>query len=179
MSHRIPLLALQPRKSCKGRAALRGTIVLLLAFAALLAIAATASAQGPPRIEQFRFTGVDADFSAEISAACGFAITVNADSHETHIFFSDGSEQDLIHYTAKYVAGGKTKLVEDDNFRLLVTSSGAVSVSGVDYRLLSASGETLLKNSGNIAFTPPDQLVFHGPHPSITSGFDVCGYLTS
>ena len=40
-------------------------------------------------------------------------------------------------------------------------------------------GETLLKNSGNIAFTPPDQLVFHGPHPSITSGFDVCGYLAS
>ena len=170
---------MKPRSSSKRRVALKGTVVLLLAFAALLGIAATASAQGQPRIEQFRFTGVDADFSAEISADCGFAITVNADSHETHIFFSDGSEQDLIHYTAGFVVGGQTKLVEDDNFRLLVDSSGAVSVSGVDYRLLSPSGETLLKNSGNIAFTPPDQLVFHGPHPSITSGFDVCGYLAS
>jgi hypothetical protein len=165
--------------STKRKPLFRSAAVLVVTLAALLAGAATASAQGGPTVEQFRFTGVDDSFSAELSANCGFAITVNADSHETHIFSADGSEQDLIHYTAAYEVGGQTKLSEDDNFRLLISSSGSVFVSGADYRLVSAGGVTLLKNSGNLSFTPPDQLAFHGPHPSITSGFDLCAYLAS
>ena len=157
----------------------RSAAVLVVTLAALVAGAASASAQGQPTVEQLRFTGVDDSFSAELSADCGFAITVNADSRETHIFSADGSEQDLIHYTAVFDVGGQTKLVEDDNFRLLVSASGSVFVSGVDYRLVSADGVTLLKNRGNLSFATPDQLTFHGPHPSITSGFDLCGYLAS
>jgi hypothetical protein len=166
-------------RSSKRKSPFRSIVVLVAALAALVAGAATASAQGQPTVEQFRFAGVDDTFSAELSADCGFAITVNADSHETHIFSADGSEQDLIHYTAAFDVGGETKLIEDDNFRLLVSPSGSVFVSGADYRLVSAAGVTLLKNRGNLSFTPPDELSFHGPHPSITSGFDLCGYLAS
>lgn len=149
----------------------------LLTASVALMLAAGASAAGQPTIEQFHFAGVDDTFSAELTQACGFPISINADSRETHIFYTDGSEQDLIHYTASYSVGGHTKLIEQDNFRLVVDAAGTVRVSGVDYRLLSPSGSTLLKNSGNLQFTPPDQLVWHGPHPSITSGFDLCGYL--
>jgi hypothetical protein len=33
--------------------------------------------------------------------------------------------------------------------------------------------------SGSIQFTPSDGLGWHGPHPGITEGFDVCGALAA
>ena len=150
----------------------------LTAASVLLAFASTASAQGgQPTIEQFRFSGVDASFSSELSAACGFPITVNADSHETHIFYPDGSEQDLIHYTATFIVNGRTQLIEDDNLRILFTSSG-VSVSGQDFRLLTPDGKTVLKNRGNISVSSSG-VTFHGPHPSITNKLGYCDFLTA
>ena len=68
---------------------------------------------------------------------------------------------------------GQLKLIEDDDFRLLLDPAGSVSVSGVDYRLLGPDGTTLLKNSGSIQFTPSDGLSWNGPHPGI-SGVSTC-----
>ena len=152
--------------------------MLLTAALVLLVFASTAAAQGgQPTIEQFRFSGVDSTFSSELSASCGFPITVNADSHETHIFYSDGSEQDLIHYTATFVVNGRTQLIEDDNYRILFTASG-VSVSGQDFRLLTPAGTTVLKNRGNISISGSG-FTFHGPHPSITHTLGYCDFLTA
>jgi hypothetical protein len=152
-------------------------VAALLAF--VLIGAGAASAQGGrPTIEQFRFTGVDTDASDEISAICGFEITVNVAAHETHILYPDGTEQDLIHYFATYVVGGQPRLIEDDNFRIR-SSSADVSVSGQDFRLIAPDGSTILKNAGNLHFEFDTQtLTFHGPHPSITEGVDICGLLT-
>jgi hypothetical protein len=150
--------------------------ILLTAAVVALCFVSTASAAGPPTVEQFRFTGVDAEFSAELTEACGFPITVNADAHETHIFFSDGSEQDVIHYSATFVVSGRTQLVEDDNFRILFNTSG-LFVSGQDFRLLAPDGTTLLKNRGNFSATDSG-FTLHGPHPSFTAGLGYCDFLT-
>ena len=57
----------------------------------------------------------------------GLACFSKLDAHETHIFYPDGTEHDLIHYFATYVVGGQTRLIEDDNFRVR-SSSTDVSV---------------------------------------------------
>jgi hypothetical protein len=147
---------------------------------AALAIAGLAfAAGGKPTIEQFSFVGVDTGASGDLSAQCGFDVIANVNAHETHLFFPDGSEQDLIHYQAAYVVGGETKLIEDDNFRLLATAS-SVTVSGQDFRLLTPDGATILKNRGNLNFNfDTNSLTFHGPHPSITDGFDICAALAA
>ena len=147
-------------------------------FVLFLMCASTAFA-ARPHVEQFRFTGIDDTASADVSDFCGFAITIQVTAHETHLFRADGSEMDLIHYHAQYVVGGEVKLLEDDNFREVIGSDGSLRVSGMDFRIESPDGTTLLKNRGNITFVPPDQLSWHGPHPSITEGFDICGALAA
>jgi hypothetical protein len=149
---------------------------VLLAVAGLLLCASPALA-ARPHVEQFRFTGIDDTFSQELSDSCGFPITVSVSAHETHIFRADGSEQDLIHYQASYLVGGEVRLLEDDNFRLVSGADGSVRVSGSDFWLKAPDGTTILKNRGNLTFIPPDNLTFHGPHPSITDGVDICALL--
>ena len=147
--------------------------VSILGLAALgLAFVATPAVAAGPTVEQFRFVGVDDDQSAELTADCGFPVTVTVDAHETHLLFDDGTFQALIHYNATVTGAGGT-LVLNNNVNE-VDSSESFRAAGTPLRVSTIDGRTLAKQAGLLIFQFADgTLTFHGSlRPA--EGFSFC-----
>jgi hypothetical protein len=147
--------------------------VSILVLAALgLAFVATPAAAAGPTVEQFRFVGVDDTFSAELTADCGFAVTVTVDAHETHLLFDDGTFQALIHYNATVTGAGGT-LVMNNNVNV-IESSELFRSAGTSLRVSTIDGRTLAKEAGLLIFQFADgTLTFHGTRRP-AEGFSFC-----
>ena len=139
---------------------MRRVSFLVLVVLGLVAIT-TPAAAASPTVEQFRFVGVDESFSAELTADCGFPVTVTVDAHETHIVFDDGTSQAIIHYHATVTGGGGT-LVLNNNVNEVI-SSESYRAAGTPFRVSTVDGRTLAKRAGLLIFEFADgTLTFHG-----------------
>ncbi len=146
----------------------------VLAAAVLAAVPVGAASANTDQVEQFRFVGVDDDFSAELTDLCGIPLTVTVDAHETHLFFEDRG-QFIIHYTA-VITGGANVIQLAENF-VETDTDDSVTWVGVPFHVLDAEGRTLIRDAGYASFAFEDGMVtLHGPHPGFY-GFDICGAL--
>jgi hypothetical protein len=148
----------------------RGSILVLAAVGS--ALVATPAAAAGPTVEQFSFVGVDDTFSAELTADCGFPVTVTVDAHETHLLFDDGTFQALIHYNATVTGAGGTLVM--NNNENVIESSELFRSAGTSLRVSTIDGRTLAKQAGLLIFRfADDTLTFHGSlRPA--DGFSLC-----
>ena len=116
-------------------------------------MAATPAAAAGPTVEQCIFIGVDDTFSDELTAACGFPVTVTVDAHETHLVFDDGTFRALIHYNATVTGPGGT-LVLNNNVNQ-VESSESFREAGTRFRVSTIDGRTLGMLSGLLILSSP------------------------
>ena len=139
---------------------MRRVLFLVLVVLGLVAIT-TPAAAASPTVEQFRIVGVDESFSAELTADCGFPVTVTVDAHETHIVFDNGTFQAIIHYHATVTGGGGT-LILNNNFNEVISSESYRS-AGTPFRVSTVDGRTLAKIAGLLIIEFADGTsTFHG-----------------
>ena len=137
-----------------------------------LAAFATPAGAAAPTVEQFRFVGVDDDFSAELTADCGFPVTVTVDAHETHLVFDDGTFQALIHYNATVTGGGGTLLLNNNVNEII--SPELFRDAGTPFRVSTIDRRTLAMQAGLLIFEFNDgTLTFHGTFRP-EGGFSIC-----
>ncbi len=156
---------------------MRRWLIVPSVLAVLLVVVSVAAAAGRPVVEHFRGQGIDHEFSAELTQACGFPITVRFKAHETHLFYPDGSTTEIIHYTATYLTARGPQLIEDDDYRVHGNASQTIfTFTGIPFRIEDPSGRVLIKDRGfaRFDFTNGFDEVLHGPHPSLVDGFDLC-----
>jgi hypothetical protein len=148
----------------------RGSILVLAAVGS--ALVATPAAAAGPTVEQFSFVGVDDTFSAELTADCGFQVTVTVDAHETHLLFDDGTFQALVHYDATMTGAGGTLVL--NNNENVIESSELFRSAGTPLRVSTIDGRTLAKQAGLLIFQfANNTLTFHGSlRPA--DGFSFC-----
>ena len=155
---------------------LRRVSIVVLAVLGLTVMAATPAAAAGPTVEQFSFIGVDDTFSDELTAACGFPVTVTVDAHETHLVFDDGTFRALIHYNATVTGPGGT-LVLNNNVNQ-VESPESFREAGTRFRVSTIDGRTLGMLSGLLIFEfATGTLTIHGLE-KFAEGFSFCGALS-
>ena len=129
---------------------LRRVSIVVLAVLGLTVMAVTPAAAAGPTVEQGIFTGVDDTFSDELTAACGFPVTVTVDAHETHLVFDDGTFRALIHYNATVTGPGGTLVL--NNNENVAESSESFRDAGIRFRVSTIDGQTLGMLAGLLIF---------------------------
>src|SRR5205085_9494411 len=111
---------------------------------------------------------------------CGFPVTVRLDLRETDIEFAKGGFTAIVNLEGYFYTEDGLQLINDANYRFHVNAAeDEFTFTGVLDRFIDAdTGRVLVKDTGFVLFTP-DNVITHGPHPTLEEpGFDLCAALT-